>query len=85
MKNCVAQLGRKSRENYIDRDFKLIGGKVLGFLETNNNIISNDPTSQVTRTPSGRQNQNGLVEIRWKNLLNLSRNWLVPNLLPSYF
>ena len=55
---------------YVDRYFKLIGGKVSDFLEINNNITSDDPTSQVTRISSGRQNQNGLAEICWKNLLN---------------
>ena len=55
------------------------------FLETNNNLTSDEPTSQITSAPSGRQNQNGLAEIRWKNLLNLSRNWLASNLLPSSF
>ena len=70
MKHFVAQLVRKPRKMYVDRYFKLIGGKVSDFLEINNNITSDDPTSQVTRISSGRQNQNGLAEICWKNLLN---------------
>ena len=85
MKHFVAQFGRKPRKIYADRDFKLIGGIVSNFLETNVDINSMESTSQVTRSPSDRQNQNGLTEIRWTNLLNLSQNWLPSNLLPSTF
>ena len=85
MKHFVSQLGRKPRKMYADRDFKLIGGIVSNFLETNDDTDSMESTSQVTGAPAGRQNQNGLAEIRWKNLLNLSRNWLASNLLPSSF
>ena len=74
MKRFVAQFGRKPRNIYANRDFELIGGKVSEFLETNNNLTSDEPTSLVTSAPSGRQNQNGLAEIRCKYLLNLSRN-----------
>ena len=74
MKHFVVQLGRKPRKIYTDRDFKLIGGIVSKYLETNEDTNSMDSTSQVTGSPSGRQNQNGLAEIRWKNLLNLYRN-----------
>ena len=67
MKHFVVQLGRKPRKIYTDRDFKLIGGIVSKYLETNEDTNSKESTSQVTGAPSGRQNQNGLAEIRWKN------------------
>ena len=67
MKYFVVQLGRKPRKIYTDRDFKLIGGIVSKYLETNEDTNSKESTSQVTGAPSVRQNQNGLAEIRWKN------------------
>ena len=53
MKKNVAQLGRKPRKMYADREFKLIGGIVSQYLETNDDINSVESTSQVTGAPSG--------------------------------
>ena len=48
MKYFVVQLGRKPRKIYTDRDFKLIGGIVSKYLETNEDTNSKESTSQVT-------------------------------------
>ena len=45
MKHFVSQLGRKPRKIYADRDFKLIGGIVSNFLETNDDTDSMESTS----------------------------------------
>ena len=66
MKHFVAQLDRNPRKMYADRYFKLIGGIVSNYLETNEDTNPMESTSQVTEAPSGRQNQNGLAEIRWE-------------------
>ena len=51
MKHFVAQLGRKPRKMYTNRDFKLIRGVVSNFLETNEDTNSMESTSQVTGAP----------------------------------
>ena len=79
MKHFVAQLGRKPRKMYADRDFKLIGEIVSKYLKTNEDTNSMETASQVAGAPSGRQNQNGLAEIHWKTLLDLFRNRLASN------
>ena len=83
MQLFVAKIGYKSKRMLADRDFKLIGGIVADYLQLDPDNINEKNVSQVAGAPSGRQNQNDLVEIRWKNIMNISRNWLTTNLLPS--
>eukprot|EP00957_Ditylum_brightwellii_P018926 1423285-Ditylum_brightwellii.AAC.1 len=40
---------------------------------------------EVSGAPTGRQNQNGLAEIKWKHIMNMVRNWLTSNYLPKQF
>ena len=81
----VAKIGHKPKQTLADRDFKLIGGIVVDYLQLDLDNLDNPNVSQIARAPSGRQNQNGLAEIRWNNMMNVSRNWLTTNLLPSEF
>ena len=66
-----------------DRNFKLIGGVVADYLELNPNNVDNPEVSQIAGASSGRQIQNTLAEIRWKNIMSLFRTWLTSNLLPT--
>ena len=85
MKQFVSQLGRKSSRIISDRDFKLIGGIVSDYLGLYDNNINTTPTTQLAGAPVSRQNQNGIVECKWKNFMNMARNWLASNLLPTSF
>ena len=79
--NVCRILGHKPKRMIADRDFKLVGGVVADYLQLDPTNADIPNVSQVTGAPSGRQNQNGLAEIRWKNIMNLCRNWLTTNLL----
>ena len=70
---------------YTDRDSKLVGGIVLDYLETNKDTTSTEAISHVNGTLANIQHQNGFVEIRWINILNVTRNLLALNLLPLLF
>ena len=74
IKKFVSQLGRKPSRMIADRDFKLIGGIVADYLELYDNNTDTTTTTQLTGAPTGRQNQNGLVEWKWKNVMNMGRN-----------
>ena len=67
-------------QNYVnfcfDRDFKLIGGVVADYLELDLDNVDNPELSQIAGASSGLQNQNGIAEIRWKNIMSLYRTWL---------
>jgi len=78
-------IGGKPRRMLADRDFRLIGGEVATFLEASDPDDPNSIQSHAAGAPAGRQNQNGLSEIRWKNILNMVRNWMTSNLLPFEF
>ena len=56
--------GRYPDKSIGDSDFKLIGGQVTADLETINGEIYEKDQSVVTGAPAGRQNQNGLPEIK---------------------
>ena len=77
--------GRKPRRMIADRDFKLIGGRVKQYLGTT--IDQPDDTGQAHAfgAPASRQDKNGLVEILWKFIITLARNWLTSNYLPKSF
>ena len=74
MSAFTKDIGGKPRRMLADRDFRLIGGAVADFLETDDPADPNHIQSHVAGAPAGRQNQNGLAEIRWKNILNMVRN-----------
>ena len=71
--------GRKPRRMLADRDFKLIGGKVGSYLSSTLNQPDNAGYTHVAGAPAYRQDQNGVVEARWKFCLTLARNWLTSN------
>ena len=85
MQMFVGLLGHKPKRMIADRDFKLLGGVVVDYLQLDLTNADIPNVSQVTGTLSGRQNQNELAETRWKNTMNLCRNWLTTNLFPSEF
>ena len=85
IKKFVSQLGRKPSRMIADRDFKLIGGIVADYLELHDNNTDTTTTTQLTGASTGRQIQNDLVEWKWKNVMNMARNWLASNLLPTLF
>ena len=62
MKKFVSQLGRKPSRIVSDRDFKLIGGIISGYLELHDNNLDTELTTQLAGALAGRKNQNGLVE-----------------------
>eukprot|EP00957_Ditylum_brightwellii_P174583 13293298-Ditylum_brightwellii.AAC.1 len=37
----------------------------------------------ISGAPTGQQNRNGLAKIKWKNIMNMVRNWLTSNYLPK--
>ena len=85
MQLFVAKIGHEPKRMLADRDFKLIGGIIADCLQLDPDNINEPNVSQIAGAPSGNQNQNGLVEIRSKDIMNISRNWLITNLLPSGF
>ena len=56
-------IGGKPRHMLADRNFRLIGGKVAAFLETEDPEDANTVQTHVAGGPAGCQNQNGLSEI----------------------
>ena len=68
-----------------DRNFKLIGGQVAAVLEGFNEDREEKYHSFVTSAPAGRQNQNGLTEIKWRYVMTMVHNWLTSNYLPHKF
>ena len=66
-----------------DRDFKWIGVLVADYLELDPDNVDNPEVSLIAGASSGRQIQNALAEIRWKNIMSLFRTWLTSNLLPT--
>ena len=87
MKLFINQLRRKPDKMYVDQDYKLVGGKITKFLrnpfDDEYNLLPNG--SLLASAPKGRQNQNDLSEINWKEVMNMSRNLITSNLLPSSF
>ena len=66
-------IGGKPR-HIADRDFQLIGGEAAAFLEMDDPDDPNHIQTYVAGVSTGRQNQNGLAEILWKNILNIIHN-----------
>eukprot|EP00957_Ditylum_brightwellii_P166524 12675848-Ditylum_brightwellii.AAC.1 len=62
-----------------------MGGAVSEFLEGVDLNNNSETQAQVTGAPTGRQNQNGLAEIKWKHVMNMVRNWLTSNYLPKQY
>ena len=85
MQPFVAKIGYKPKRMLADRDFKLIEDIVADYQQLDPDNINEPNASQVVGASPGRQNQNDLAEIRWENIMNISRNWLTTNLLPSEF
>ena len=56
MKLFVSQIGRKQKNMYTDRNFKLTGVVVVEFLKTNYDPVSTELIWQVTGVPTNRQN-----------------------------
>ena len=68
-----------------DCDFKIIGGQVTAELEGINEDREDKNQRVVTGAPAGRQNQNGLPEIKWRHVMTMVCNWLTSNYLPRKF
>ena len=77
MKRFVRDVGQKPRLIRTDFDNKLMAGQVEQFLI--------EEKIKVESSPPYRQHQNGLVERNWQSLVNMSRNWMTSNLLPSTY
>ena len=56
MKNFINDIGCKPIIMRADRDFKLIGGKVVSYLETPSVHENHIETTHVSGAPNGRQN-----------------------------
>ena len=78
-------IGGELRRMQVDCDFQLIGGEVAAFLEADDTDNQAAVQTNVAGVLTGCQNQNGLSEIRLKNILNMVRNWMRSNLLPPVF
>ena len=76
MQEFVGIFDHKPKRMIADRDFKLIGGVVADYLELDLANVDNPELLQIAGASSGLQNQNGLAEIRWKNIMSLCRTWL---------
>ena len=85
MQKCVGILGHKPKRMIAYGDFKLISGVVADYLKLDPDNVDNPEVSHITGSPSDRQNQNDLAEIRWKNIMSLYKKWLTSNLLPIEF
>ena len=83
MFTITKDIGGKPCRMLADRDFRLIDGEVAAFLELDDLSNPDGIQTHVAGVPTGRQNQNVLAEIRWKNIINMVRNWMTLNLLPS--
>ena len=77
MKRFVRDAGTKPTLIRTDFDKKLMAGKVEKYLVEEKIALESSPPY--------RQHQNGLVERNWQSLVNMSRNWMTSNLLPSYY
>ena len=78
VKEFVSQAGRIPKTIYTDFDPKLMAGDVRKYLEEEKGI-------EVKVPPPEQQHKNGLVKRNWQALLNMTRNWLRSQLLPSKF
>ena len=77
--------GRYPNKMIGDRNFKLIGVQVAAALEGINEYREEKDQSVVTGAPAGRQNQNGLPEIKWRHVMTMVYNWHTSNYLPRKF
>ena len=85
MSTITEDIGGKPLRMLADWDFRLIDGEVAAFLELDDQSDPNGIQTHVVGVPARRQNQNGLAEIRRKKILNMVRNRMTSNLLPSEF
>jgi hypothetical protein len=69
--------GTLPKHLYTDFDKKLIKGKCKEYLVENE--------VRVAAAPSGRQNQNGLVERAWQTICNMGRAFLTDMRMPKSF
>ena len=77
MKRFIRDVGTKPGKIRTDFDSKLMAGDVEKLLI--------EEKIKLESSPPYRQHQNGLVERNWQSLVNMSRNWLTSNLLPSKY
>ena len=82
---CRYMGGRYPDKIIGDCDFKIIGGQVATSLEGIYEDREEKYHSVVTGDPAGRQNQNGLPEIKWRHVMTMFHNWLTRNYLPWKF
>jgi len=75
--NLIKDIGCDPKLIRTDFDHKLMGSKVIEYLQNKSTILQSAPPDQ--------QNVNGLCERNWRSILNMSRNWLASSLLPSEF
>eukprot|EP00957_Ditylum_brightwellii_P121373 9256148-Ditylum_brightwellii.AAC.1 len=68
----------------VDSNFKLIGGTIHDYLASVH-FDSPEGGSIVTCAPAGRQNQNGLAEIKWCHVMDMVCKWILSNYLPKKF
>ena len=64
-------IGGKPRLMLDNRNFRLVGGKIATFLEACDLDDVATVQTHVTGISADHRNQNGLSEIRWKNILNI--------------
>ena len=77
MKCLIRDTGVKPTKIRTDFDKKLMAGSVEKMLI--------EEKIKLESAPPYRQHQNGLVKRNWQSLVNMSRNWLTSNLLPSKY
>ena len=75
-KECRAECGRLPSTIYTDCDPKLFSRDIASYLLDNN--------SKIRAAPQGLQNQNGLVEAAWKQMVKMARAYLTDMQCPKY-
>ena len=76
-KRFTTEVGTKPKLISTDFDNKIISGPVEEYLT--------DQQIKIRASPPYRQNENGLIERHWQQVVSMARNWLTSALLPSKF
>ena len=74
---CKAKLGKLPNTLYTNYDSKHFGSNLTSFLNLN--------SYKLCTTPSGLQNQNGLVKRVWHKLVKMARVYLIDMQCPKIF
>jgi len=77
IKQLCTDLGRTPNLIRTDFDHKIMGSEIRQYIHEHQGHIES--------APPHLQNQNGLCERNWRELLKMARNWLISSLLPSKF